>query len=292
MKMDSVIDDRQSRARSWFEGLRDRICAGLEELERTAPLALFPQPAKSFELRPWSRDTGLGGGVGGFLQNGRLFEKACVHTSTGQGKLTPEMAATMPGVGPGQDYRATSISLIVHPRSPKVPTVHMNTRFFTTTDYWFGGGSDLTPMLPEDRRADAPDTLLFHGALREACDAHDPSWFAKYKAWCDDYFHLPHRGVTRGVGGIFYDRHNSGDFERDFAFTQAVGAAFLKGYRAIVESRMQQSWTDEDRAQQLATRGLYVEFNLLYDRGTTFGLKAGGNVETILSSMPPVVTWD
>jgi coproporphyrinogen III oxidase len=284
-------DEQRVRAKAWFESLRDRICATLECLETEAPQELFPDPPGRFDLRPWSRPPGEGGGVGGFLQDGRLFEKACVHTSTTNGRLTAEMAKTIPGVTPDTDYLSTSISLIIHPRSPHVPTVHMNTRYFSTGDYWFGGGSDLTPMLAARRLADAPDTLLFHAALREACDAHDSTWFARYKAWCDEYFYLPHRKVTRGVGGIFYDRHNTGDFERDFAFTRDVGNAFLHAYTDIVRRRMVEPWTDDDRLEQLTVRGLYVEFNLLYDRGTTFGLKAGGNVETILSSMPPLVQW-
>lgn len=284
-------ETQRSAARIWFESLRDWICATLDRLEREAPQELFPGPTRQFELRPWSRPPGEGGGVGGFLQDGRLFEKACVHTSTTNGLLTAEMARTMPGVTADTEYLSTSISLIIHPRSPRVPTVHMNTRYFSTNDYWFGGGADLTPMVIAHRRQDEPDAILFHGAMQEACDAHDPGWFGKYKQWCDEYFYLPHRKVTRGVGGIFYDRHNSGDFERDFAFTRAVGEGFLRAYEQIVRKRMSESWTDSERAEQLDIRGLYVEFNLLYDRGTTFGLKAGGNVETILSSMPPIVTW-
>jgi coproporphyrinogen III oxidase len=291
MDNNTLAEDQRVRARQWFEALRDRICATLETLEQEAPSALYPDPPQKFARLPWSREQEQGGGVGGFLANGRLFEKACVHTSTTRGRLTPEMAATMPGVGSEPRYSATSISLIIHPRSPKVPTVHLNARYFATQDYWFGGGTDLTPMLDADRRADAPDTLAFHAALRQACDRHDPDWHRRYKAWCDEYFYLPHRKVTRGVGGIFFDRHNSGDFERDFAFTQDVGAAFLQIYPAIVRGRMMEPWTRADRDQQLAIRGLYVEFNLLYDKGTTFGLKSGGNVDTILSSMPPMVTW-
>jgi coproporphyrinogen III oxidase len=288
---DAVALEQRERARIWFEGLRDRICGALEILEEEAPGDLFPGPPRKFDLRPWYREPGCGGGVGGFLQNGRLFEKACVHTSTTKGRLTEEMAKTIPGITPDMDYLSTSISLIIHPRSPRVPTIHMNTRYFSAGDYWFGGGSDLTPMLAEQRRADAPDSVSFHQALRQACDAHDPTWYEKYRAWCEQYFYLPHRNVTRGIGGIFYDRHNTGDFERDFAFTRDVGEAFLASYRDIVRNRMGEGWTDAERDEQLTIRGLYVEFNLLYDRGTTFGLKAGGNVDTILSSMPPLVQW-
>jgi len=200
------------------------------------------------------------------------------------------MAHAMPGGGSQLDYVSTSISLIMHPRSPRVPTVHMNTRFLATSVGWFGGGADLTPMLPEQRRDDAPDTVTFHKAMQAACDAHDPGYYTKFKAWADDYFFLPHRGVARGVGGIFYDQL-SHDFDKDFAFTRDVGEAFLNVYPRIVRARMQEAWTDEERAQQLETRGLYVEFNLLYDKGTMFGLQTGGNTETILSSMPPMVSW-
>jgi coproporphyrinogen III oxidase len=179
----------------------------------------------------------------------------------------------------------------MHPRSPLVPTVHMNTRYLATSQGWFGGGADLTPMVPEQRSAEAPDTVAFHAAMRAACDAHDPAYYDKFKAWADSYFFLPHRGTARGVGGIFYDQLNSGDFENDFAFTRDVGAAFLDIYPKIVRARMMQPWGEAERAQQLALRGLYVEFNLLYDKGTVFGLQTGGNIETILSSMPPLVSW-
>jgi coproporphyrinogen III oxidase len=281
---------RRDRAKAWFEALQQRICAELERLEDEAPAELYPEPPGRFDFRPWTRETSTGGGIGGFF-TGRLFEKAGVHTSAATARFSPEMAKTMPGADQDPSYVSASISLIVHPRSPRVPTVHMNTRFLSTAESWFGGGADLTPMLDEQRSQDADDAVLFHAALQGACDAFDPDWHAKYKAWCDEYFFLPHRGETRGVGGIFYDRHNSGDFERDFAFTQAVGEAFLEVYPKIVRHRMSEPWTDADRAEQLIRRGRYVEFNLLYDRGTMFGLKAGGNIATILSSMPPLVAW-
>ena len=220
-----------------------------------------------------------------------MFEKAGIHTSSANGRFSPEMAATMPGGDQDPNYVSASISLIVHPRSPRVPAVHMNTRFLSTAESWFGGGADLTPLLDEQRRQDAPDAVEFHAAMKRACDAHHPDWHAKYKAWCDDYFFLPHRNEPRGVGGIFYDRHNTGDFELDFAFTRAVGEATLEVYPKIVRRRLAEPWTEAERDEQLVRRGRYVEFNLLYDRGTMFGLKTGGNIETILSSMPPMVRW-
>ena len=284
------VHDRRARAKAWFEALQQRIVAELEQLEAEAPVELYPDPPGQFDLRPWTRETGAGGGIGAHL-SGRLFEKAGVHTSAAASRFSPEMAATMPGADQDPSYVSASISLIVHPRSPRVPTVHMNTRFLSTAESWFGGGADLTPTLDEQRSQQADDAILFHTAMKAACDAFDPDWHGKYKAWCDEYFFLPHRGEPRGVGGIFYDRHNSGDFERDFAFTRAVGEAFLEVYPKIVRHRMSEPWTDADRAEQLMRRGRYVEFNLLYDRGTMFGLKAGGNIETILSSMPPMVRW-
>ncbi|MDB5499026.1 MAG: hemF, partial [Phenylobacterium sp.] len=273
------IEERRARARQWFEALQQRIVAELERLEDEAPDELYPDASGRFDLRPWTRETGTGGGVGGHFA-GRLFEKAGVHTSSATARFSPEMAATMPGADKDPSYVSASISLIVHPRSPRVPTVHMNTRFLSTAESWFGGGADLTPTLDEQRSQEADDAVLFHAAMQAACDAYDPDWYERYKAWCDEYFFLPHRGEPRGVGGIFYDRHNSGDFERDFAFTRAVGEAFLDVYPKIVRHRMNEPWTEEDRAEQLMRRGRYVEFNLLYDRGTMFGLKAGGNIET------------
>ena len=284
------ILERRDRAKTWFEALQTRIFAELERLEDEAPDDLYPGEPGRFDVRPWTRETGIGGGIGGHLK-GRLFEKAGVHTSSATARFSPEMAAQMPGADKDPSYVSTSISLIIHPRSPRVPTVHMNTRFLSTAKSWFGGGADLTPMVDEQRSQTADDAMLFHQAMQAACDGFDPDWHGRYKAWCDEYFFLPHRGETRGVGGIFFDQHDSGDFERDFAFTRAVGDAFLEVYAKIVRHRMAEPWTEADRAQQLVRRGRYVEFNLLYDRGTMFGLKAGGNVETILSSMPPLVAW-
>jgi len=284
------IRERRARTQAWFEALQLRICAELEQLEDEAPPELYPDAAGRFDFRPWKRETGEGGGIGGFL-GGRLFEKAGVHSSAATARFSPEMAKTMPGAEIDPTYVSASLSLIVHPRSPRVPAVHMNTRFLSTAESWFGGGADLTPLIAEQRSQQADDAALFHAALKDACDAFDPDWYAKFKAECDAYFFLPHRNEPRGVGGIFYDRLNSGDFERDFAFTRAVGEAFLGVYPKIVRRRMDEPWSDADGEEQLVRRGRYVEFNLLYDRGTMFGLKQGANIETMLSSMPPLVRW-
>jgi coproporphyrinogen III oxidase len=290
MTLRPEIEERRDQAKAWFESLRDRILAELEAIEDDAPADLYPGAPGRFERRPWSRESGTGGGIGSFL-TGRVFEKAGVHTSSANGRFSPEMAATMPGADADPAYVSASISLIVHPRSPRVPAVHMNTRFLSTGVSWFGGGSDLTPLLDEQRREDAPDAVAFHAAMKAACDAHHPDWHAKYKAWCDEYFFLPHRNEPRGIGGIFYDQHNSGDFERDFAFTRDVGEAFLAVYPKIARRRMVEPWSEAEREEQLVRRGRYVEFNLLYDRGTMFGFKTGANIETMLSSMPPMVRW-
>ena len=285
------LETRKRETRAWFESLRDRIVAALEALEDAAPAELYgeaPSPAR-FRLKPWDRAEG-GGGVMGLLENGRVFEKAGVHVSTVHGEFTPEMARGMPGADADPRFHATGISVIVHPRNPRAPTVHMNTRFIATTKSWFGGGGDLTPLLAEQRSQDAPDAKRFHASYRAACDAYAPDAYDRFKAWCDTYFHLAHRNEPRGIGGIFYDHLDEQGFERDFAFTRAVGDAFFV-YPQIVAERMVEPWTEEERDRQLVQRGRYVEFNLLYDRGTLFGLKTGGNMESILSSMPPLVRW-
>jgi coproporphyrinogen III oxidase len=284
-----ISETRTTRAKAWFDLLRDRIVAAFEQLEAEAPADLYgPKPGR-FELKPWTRAEG-GGGVMGFLR-GRFFEKCGVHVSQVHGTFTPEMARTMPGAEDDPRFVATGISLIAHMTSPRVPAVHMNTRFIATTRGWFGGGADLTPLIEAQRNQETDDAKAFHAAMGGACDAFDPAWRPKYKAWCDEYFFLPHRNEPRGIGGIFYDHHDSGDFERDFAFTRAVGEAFLDVYPKIARHRMDEPWTEAEREEQLVRRGRYVEFNLLYDRGTMFGLKTGGNIESILSSMPPEVKW-
>ena len=283
------LQTRKARATAWFETLRDQLHRAFERLEDEAPADLYPGAPGRFVLTPWERAEG-GGGVMGMM-HGRLFEKVGVHVSTVHGEFAPEFARTMPGAETDPCFFATGVSLIAHMRSPRVPAVHMNTRFIATTQSWFGGGADLTPLLSDQRSQEAPDARAFHAALKAACDAHDPDLHARYKAWCDTYFFLPHRNEPRGVGGVFYDRHDSGDFARDLAFTQDIGRALLAVYPQIVRARMAEPWTAAEREEQLVRRGRYVEFNLLYDRGTLFGLKTGGNMDSILSSMPPEVKW-
>jgi coproporphyrinogen III oxidase len=281
--------ERKAEAQAGFAALRDGLCAAFEALEDSAPADLYPGAPGRFEKTPWTRPEG-GGGVASLLR-GRFFEKAGVHVSTVHGAFSPEFAAQVKGAGDDPRFWASGVSLIVHPKNPHCPTGHMNVRCVATTEQWFGGGGDLTPMLKYQRRQDFEDAGDFHGAMQSACDRHGPDLHARFKAWCDEYFWLKHRGEPRGVGGIFFDHHNSGDWDADFAFVQDVGAAFLDIYPKLLGRRMGQPWTEAERDAQLAQRGRYVEFNLLYDRGTLFGLKTGGNIEAILSSMPPVVKW-
>ena len=288
------LDSRKKRAADWFKSLQADIISRFEALENEATRPLYSGDAGRFELTEWHRGDGsedLGGGRMAIMK-GRFFEKVGVHFSEVYGSFSEAFKAQIPGADASDGkFWASGISLIAHLHNPRVPAVHMNTRMLVTSESWFGGGGDLTPVLDFQREDEFPDTVAFHAAMREACDAHDPAYYPDFKQRCDEYFYLPHREEPRGTGGIFYDRHNTGDWEKDFAFTQDVGKAIADIYPQIARTRMNEGWTPAEREEQLVRRGRYVEFNLLYDRGTTFGLKTGGNVASILSSMPPVVKW-
>lgn len=277
------LDEEQASARRAFESLRDRICAEFEAIEREGG------GDAQFAYLPWNRDddpSGAGGGGVRGVMKGRVFEKVGVNVSTVGGEFSPDFAQSVHGAGEHPQFFATGISLVAHMANPHVPAVHMNLRFLVTTKRWFGGGADLNPPIPYP-----DDTRTFHAALENACDAHDPAYYLRFKRWADEYFYIPHRRSHRGVGGIFFD-HLEGDFGANAAFARAVGEAFLTSYPAIVRRRMHQPFNADDRRRQLEWRGRYAEFNLVYDRGTLFGLKTGGNIDAILMSLPPLARWD